>query len=65
MNFLTRNRKQALIVSTGIMAITGIGGTFAYAGIPAADGTVRACYAKSSSIIAGVPVNKGDVRIVD
>src|SRR5688572_23467385 len=46
------------------LAVAALGG-FAYAAIPAADGTFRGCYAKTNGIILGIPHNKGDLRLVN
>lgn len=50
--------------AVGAVALTAMGGV-AWAAIPAADGTVRGCYAVSNGLLLGIPHSKGDVRVVD
>jgi hypothetical protein len=52
----------------GVVALAAAVGGGAYAAIPASDGSVRACYATSSSLLGGllgIPYTKGDTRVVD
>ncbi|MFL6157936.1 MAG: hypothetical protein ACJ72D_17730 [Marmoricola sp.] len=64
MSFLTRNRKQAAILTAGFAALGAIG-TVAYAAIPSADGTFAGCVAKTNGLFLAIPHNKGDLRVVD
>ena len=52
---------MVVIAAVGIVAAGGIG----YAAIPAADGQVKGCYAKTNGLLLGIPHSKGDLRIVD
>lgn len=50
--------------AVGAVALTAMGGV-AWAAIPAADGTIKGCYAVSNGLLLGIPHSKGDVRVVD
>jgi hypothetical protein len=54
MNFLTRNRKQAAILSAGIIGLGALGAG-AYAAIPSSSGVITACYTSSG----------GSIRVID
>ena len=54
MNFLTRNRKQAAIISGSLLVLTGVGATLAYGAIPAADASVHGCCATTNGVIVGI-----------
>jgi hypothetical protein len=54
---LTRTRSILAFALLGVLATVGIG----YAAIPAADGTIRGCYATSGTLLQ----SKGAARIVD
>lgn len=57
----TRRAATATVIAAGIALAAG----GAYAVVPGSDGAIRACYAKSDSLLLGIPFSKGDVRIVD
>ena len=50
-------------IAASAVALTTMGGV-AWAAIPATDGLIKGCYAKTSGLL-GVSYSKGDVRIVD
>ncbi len=47
-----------------VLAMFALGGA-AYAAIPSADGTIKACYATTNGLLLGIPHSKGDLRVVD
>jgi len=50
-------------IAAGGVALMTMGGV-AWATIPAADGTIKGCYARTEGLL-GIPHSKGDVRVVD
>ena len=58
------SRRLKAGVAVGGAALMAMGG-FAWAAIPAGDGTIKGCYARSSGLLLGISHSKGDVRIVD
>lgn len=55
----------AFAVATATAVVTATTSGAAVAAIPAADGTIKGCYANVNSLLLGIPHSKGDARIVD
>lgn len=53
------------VAAVGAAALVMTMGGAAWAAIPAADGTIKGCYARTSGLLLEIPHSKGDVRIVD
>lgn len=60
-----RLRRPAVATALGLTAIVAVLVGVASAAIPAADGTIKACYARTNGLLLGIPHSKGDLRIVD
>ena len=58
-------RRPAPGTAMGFVALVVAFGGVAYASIPAADGTIKGCYATTNGLLLGIPHSKGDTRIVD
>jgi len=58
---LTRKSSIVVLALAGVLAAVGVG----WAAIPAADGTISACYATANGPLLGPTHSKGDTRIVD
>jgi len=56
------NRTMSVLAVGGVLALTS---GLAAAAIPSTDGSIHGCYAKSDSLLVGVPYRKGDLRVVD
>jgi hypothetical protein len=58
-------RRPAPGTALAFVALVVAFGGVAYASIPAADGTIKGCYATTNGLLLGIPHSKGDTRIVD
>lgn len=66
----TRNRYRhrratSFAVATAAAVVSAATSGAAVAAIPAANGTIKGCYANVNSLLLGIPHSKGDARIVD